>query len=218
MDLLPLKSEVPRVSENKIYISATKKTNMNILREMIKWKANRIMNNFPYRFIHHQSEHQKRLSWLFEHGNFEDASESVFSFDRPDLFKNGYAFVDGYINDHILREYKKHFKNDSRFFGFQMQWATSFEEHFSHEDSGNLIEEANQRQMDDFLDLLEFQLKKEKRRFLSRKISIIKEKQNRFFQENQSGKLLRKLKIKRKEDLLYESSIRDKFNIPKSWK
>jgi hypothetical protein len=219
MDLLEDTGEPVPFSENQIYISATKNTNMSILREMIKWKANRIMGNFPFRFVHHQREHQQRLTWLFENANFEDDSGTEFSFDRPLVFDDGFAFFDGYINSNLLREYQKHFgggrPND--FHGFRMNWGEDFEDYFDMVDSGDRVYEETTNQMNHILDSLEAQIEKKNRQVRRGQLMHIRKKLGT---ESKKSWTQIKIEAKRSQERKrkdYERDLRNTFHIPKSW-
>ena len=123
---------------------------------MIKWKANKILDKFPFRFVHSQKEHSSRISWLFENANFEDASGTQFFFDRPNIFPEGYAVVDGYLNDQMLKAFQRHFEKEygsSKIFGFKLSWGENFESIFSQKDEEDLLEKESLKEMIQVLDL-----------------------------------------------------------------
>lgn len=221
MDLLPESHEVPEISYNRIYISATKNTNVGLLREMIKLKANKLLNKFPFRFIHSPNEHTSRLSWLFDNANFEDDSGVEFADDRPLLFSNGYMYFDGYLNEPVLNAYKREFGGGSEagnVFGFRMNWSENFESFFEQSESNELVSNESLKEMQEYLDKCE----KASRHKVSdngqnRTDHFKKIMRTKLTKNNRSNANLERMKTQRKEEKNYQSSLKSELNIPSSW-
>lgn len=219
MDLLPESSEIANFSENRIYISATKNTNVSLLREMIKLKANKLLNKSPFRFIHSYNEHTKRLSWLFEHANFEDDSGVQFEDNRPGLFGNGYVFFDGYLNEQMLNAYKREFGNGGDdVFGFWLNWGENFESVFGQSESSEIVLQESLNEMKQFLDKCENDKQTQIPGNDQNRAENLKTKlKSKFIKDRQSFSKIEKIKNLKQEEKNYQSSIRNELNIPKRW-